>query len=119
MSCFCKFHKKEKILSKTLEIDETLYYELEVLSNEVYDASINELVNAAIEDIIEKENIKPYNRKKTSYVTRSFLIRNSICESLYELKEKYAISIRLIVNIAIRNVLVEEGIIKEERIYKN
>lgn len=40
-------------------------------------------------------------------------------ESLYELKEKYAISIRLIINIAIRNALIEEGLIKEERFHKN
>lgn len=63
MSCFSKFYKKEKLLSRTLEIDETLYCELEKLSKEVYDASINKLVNAAIEEIIEKENIRLYNRK--------------------------------------------------------
>lgn len=56
MSCFSKFYKKEKLLSRTLEIDETLYSELERLASEVYDASVNKLVNAAIEDIIEKEN---------------------------------------------------------------
>lgn len=119
MSCFSKFYKKEKLLSRTLEIDETLYCELEKLSKEVYDASINKLVNAAIEDIIEKENISLYNRKNTSYVARTFLIRNSVWESLYELKEKYAISIRLIINIAIRNALIEEGLIKEEIFNKN
>lgn len=119
MSCFSKFYKKEKLLSRTLEIDETLYFELEKLSKEVYDASINKLVNAAIEEIIEKENIRLYNRKNTSYVARTFLIRNSVWESLYELKEKYAISIRLIINIAIRNALIEEGLIKEEVSNKN
>ena len=51
MSCFCKFYKKEKLISRTLEIDETLYCELEKLSKEVYDASISKLVNASIEEI--------------------------------------------------------------------
>lgn len=50
MSCFCKFYKKEKLISRTLEIDETLYCELEKLSKEVYDASISKLVNASIEE---------------------------------------------------------------------
>ncbi len=110
-----KIYKKEKLISRTLEIDETLYCELENLSHEVYDASISKLVNAAIEDLIKKENIQLYEKKNTLYVTRSFLIRNSFWEGLYELKKKYGISIRLLVNIAIRNVLIEEGIIKEEK----
>lgn len=119
MSCFRRFYKKEKLISRTLEIDETLYCELENLSHEVYDASISKLVNAAIEDLIKKENIQLYEKKNTLYVTRSFLIRNSFWEGLYELKKKYGISIRLLVNIAIRNVLIEEGIIKEEKKYLN
>ena len=49
------------------------------------------------------------------YVSRSFLIRNSFWDGLHRLKIKYGISIRLLVNIAIRNVLIEEGIIIEEK----
>lgn len=113
MSCFCKFYKREKLISRTLEIDETLYCELEKLSQEVYDASISKLVNAAIEEIIKTENIHPYERKDTLYVTRSFLIRSSFWEGLYDLKKKYGISIRLLVNIAIRNGLIEEGIVED------
>lgn len=115
MSCFRKFYKREKLISRTLEIDETLYCELEKLSQDVYDASISKLVNASIEDIIKTENIQPYERKNTLYVTRSFLIRNSFWEGLYKLKKKYGISIRLLVNIAIRNVLIEEGVLEEDR----
>ena len=119
MSVFSKFYKREKMVSRTLEIDERLYCELESLSQEVYDASISKLVNAAIEDLIKTENIQLYERKNTLYVTRSFLIRNSFWDGLYELKKKYGISIRILVNIAIRNVLIEEGIIKEEKKYLN
>ena len=49
MTCFSKFYKKEILISRTLDIDEELYIELERLSKEVYDASISKLVNAAIE----------------------------------------------------------------------
>ena len=115
MTCFSKFYKKEKLVSRTLDIDEELYIELERLSNEVYDASISKLVNAAIENLIETENVKIYKRKKASYVSRSFLIRYSFLEGLYQLKKKYRIPIYLLVNIAIRNVLIEEREIKKCR----
>lgn len=36
-------------------------------------------------------------------------------EGLHKLKNRYGISIRLLVNIAIRNVLIEEGIIEENK----
>ncbi len=108
MSCFAKFDKKEKLICRTLEIDEVLYMEIERLSKEVYDASINKLVNAAIEELIKTENVKLYERNKnTFYVTRSFLIRSSLLDGLYNLKEKYGISIRLLVNIAVRNAIME------------
>lgn len=45
MSIFSKFYKKEKMLSRTLEINEDLYEKLIFLSDTVYDASINKLVN--------------------------------------------------------------------------
>lgn len=109
MSFCSKFYKKEKLISRTLEIDEELYNQLEFLSKEIYDASISKLVNAAIEDLLETEDIQIYKRKNNSYVSRSFLIRDSLLEGLYELKKKYRVPIYLLVNIAIRNELEEEN----------
>lgn len=71
MSSFAKFNKKENIIPRTIEIDKNFYLILEKLSNEIYDASINKLVNAAIETLIETENIKTYP-KSNSYLTRTF-----------------------------------------------
>ena len=89
MSCFSRFYKREKMLSRTLEIDEKLYNKLEFLSHTVYDASVSKLVNASIEEIVRKENIELYDRKNNLYVVRSFLIRSSIWENLNQLKQKY------------------------------
>ena len=108
MAYFSRFYKKENLISRSLDIDEELYSELEYLSKNVYEASISKLVNAAIEKLIEKEEIQVYERKNKSYVSRSFLIRESLIEGLYVLKDKYRISICLLVNIAIRNALLEE-----------
>lgn len=108
MSCFNKFYKREKLISRTLDIDEELYLELEKLSKNVYEASISKLVNAAIEELIKTENIELYERKNKSYVSRSFLIRESLIDGLYKLKLKYSISNSLLINISIRNALLEE-----------
>lgn len=108
MSSFSRFYKKENMISKTLNIDENLYYELEKLSNEIYDASISKLVNASIDNLLQTKNIEIYKKENMNQISRSFLIRESLMEGLYELKRKYTISINLLVNIAIRNAIIEE-----------
>jgi hypothetical protein len=84
---------------------------LEFLSNERYDASISKLVNISIEELVRTENVQIYKRKNNSYVSRSFLLRESVLDGLYELKSKYRIPIYLLVNIAIRNVLIDEDLL--------
>ena len=111
MSCLGRLYRKEKLISRTLDIDEELYYKLEFLSNERYDASISKLVNISIEELVRTENVQIYKRKNNSYVSRSFLLRESVLDGLYELKSKYRIPIYLLVNIAIRNVLIEEELL--------
>lgn len=108
MSYFEIFYKKEKLISRSIDIDEELYVKLEELSKEVYEASISKIVNASIEKLIETENIQVYERKNKSYVARSFLIREDFLNSLYVLKDKYRVSIGFLVNVAIRNALIEE-----------
>lgn len=103
-----KFYKKEQSVNRSLSIDEDLYLRLENLSKNVYDASISKLVSASIERLIETENIQIYERKNKSYVSRSFLLRESLLDSLYELKDKYGVSLCLLINVAIRNALLEE-----------
>lgn len=112
MSSFEKFDKKEKIIPRTIEIEDDFYLILEKLSKEIYDASINKLVNAAIENLIKEENIQTYERGDKIRLTRTFLLRESLLKGLYELKKKYGLPIYLLVNIAIRNALIEEGLMK-------
>lgn len=113
MSSFNKFDKKEKIIPRTIEIEENFYLMLEKLSEEVYDASINKLVNASIEELIEKENMQTYEMLGNKRLTRTFLLRESLLTGLYNLKRKYGIPIYMLVNIAIRNSLIDEGLIKK------
>ena len=105
MLTFARYYKRENLISRKLDIEEEAYEKLVYLSNNVYDASINKLVNSAIEELLKTEKIQLYNMKNKNYISRSFLIRESFLEGLYELKDKYKISINLLVNIAIKNVV--------------
>ena len=96
------------VLPMPFYIDEKLYLELERLSKEVYEASISKLINVAIEELIEKEKIEVYENKNRTCVTRSILIRESLLKGLSELKIKYGLSISMLVNIAVKNEIMEE-----------
>lgn len=98
--------RKEKTISKKIDIDNSLYEQLTDLANRVYDASINKIVNVAILELIETEDVKVF-RKKDDEISEahSFLIRESSYHKLEELREKYGISVYRLVNIAINNAL--------------
>lgn len=106
MSVFSKYLlKKDNLLRRRIEIDNTLYEKLVELTD-VYDASVNKLVNIAIIDMIEKENVKVYERPDNEIVeAHNFAIRESSYNKLEELKNKYGLSIYKLTNIAIYNAL--------------
>lgn len=114
MSVFSNFPPKEPLVSRTYEIDLSLYEKLEFLSNNTYDVSINKLVNVCLDYLLNTKKIDLYKRPKNEIsVFRTFLIRKSILEELDDLKIEYNISLTKLVNISIYNALIDEGIIKK------
>lgn len=114
MSIFSKFPPKEKLITRTYGIDLSLYEKLNYLSTEIYDASINKLVNACLEELISTKNVLLYSRPKNELsISRSFELRESLYNGLLELRNEYNISFNKLINIAIRNVLIEEGLIRK------
>ena len=100
--------KRDNILRKKIEIDNTLYEEIVELTK-VYDASANKIINVAILGLIQSENIKLYKKPDNEIsVPHSLLIREEYYKKLEEFREKYGISIYRLVNIAIKNVIDEE-----------
>lgn len=98
--------KKEKTIQKKIVIDNSLYEKLEELANNKYDASVNKIVNVAIIELINTEEINLYKKKENEIsVSHSFLIRESSYLKLEKMREKYGISICRLVNIAINNAL--------------
>lgn len=111
MSIFSIYPPREEFVSRSYEVDISLYEKLEKLSNEKYDASINKLVNTSLEYLLNNKNIGLYKRAKNEItVPRSFLIRKSLYEGMVELKSEYNISLNKIINIALYNALAEEDL---------
>jgi len=99
------YHRREKRSKRIYEIDDDLYSGLERLS-EIYEASVTELVNAAIEFIIKTENVALFQKEEAGLpVKHSLMIRESNLSGLDMLKDKYGVSIYKLVNIAIKNLL--------------
>ena len=105
------FNKKEKLIPRTFEIDDNLYNKLEKLSKLKYDASISKMVNLSIEKLSETNKVIPYEIGEQLYSPRAFLLRETVLKSLYKLKEQYKMPTYILVNIAIRNALINEGVI--------
>lgn len=105
MIAFDKFDKKEKTIRTTIEIQDDLYDELIALSNNIYDASVNKLIDAAIEKLNKTEDIQIY--KNTFSTKHSLKIRESVLNGLLNLKEKFGIPLYKLVNMAIKNAIEE------------
>ncbi len=98
--------KQEKTLRRRIEIDISLYEKLKELSNDVYDASVNKLINVAIIDMIKEDNVEIYTRPDEERTEpHNLLIRENAFNGLEKLKSKYGLSIYKLVNIAIYNAL--------------
>ena len=106
MNTFDKYLlKKDNLLKRRIEIDNSLYEQLEKLSK-IYDASINKLVNIAIIEMIKTENVKIYEKPDNEIVeAHNFAIRETSYNKLEEFKNKYGLSIYKLTNIAIYNAL--------------
>ena len=97
--------KKDKYVRRRIEIDDSLFEQLSQLT-EIYDASINKLVNIAIIEIIKKDDIKLYKRSDNEIAEyHNFAIRESSYSAMEKMKAKYGLSIHKIVNIAIYNAI--------------
>ena len=97
------FYKRDNILKRRIEIDASLYERLKELSN-IYEASINKLVNVAIMEMVETNNVNLYDRpEKEVSESHNFNIRESAYKELERLSDKHHLSIYKIVNIEIYN----------------
>ena len=99
------FYKRDNILKRRIEIDASLYERLKELSN-IYEASINKLVDVAIMEMVEKNKVNLYDRPENEISeSHNFNIRESAYRELERLSAKHHLSLYNLVNIAIYNAL--------------
>ena len=106
MNTFDKYLlKKDEYVRRRINIDNSLYDEL-VKLEDVYDASINKLVNIAILEMIETKNVQVYeNEYKKISEPHNFAIRKTSYTELEKMKDKFGLSIFKLINIAIYNAI--------------
>ncbi len=108
MSVLDRFWEHDILIQKTIEIESNLYDKIEYLSENIYDASISKIINACIDDLIEKENVQLYTKEDNELFTKhSIILRKRSLDNLNLLKEKYGISVYKLIYIAIKNVILE------------
>ena len=104
--------RSSDVIEKSLMIDEHLNQHLQYLSQNVYEANVNDLFVCALEQLVKEQNVELYPSKSSDgYIKRSFRIPRSIDQKLKALKTKYRISYGKLVNIAIYQALKNEEII--------
>lgn len=95
-----------RTISKSINIDDSLYSQITKLSQRVYDATISEIINVAIEEYIEKNKPTFYGKTEGETVSyRNLKLRNSNVKKLNEYSKKTGISFTRLINGAIKEFL--------------
>lgn len=96
------FVKKEKLIQRTVNIDDKLFDKLEMLALEFNDCSVSKIINASITDFASqnRETIEIGNIGPTS--KHSVAFRESVLESLSKMAKKYSSFKYVVMNVAIR-----------------
>ena len=108
MSVLDRFWPKDELVQKTIEIESSLYDEIEFLCENVYDTPVSKIINACVDDLIETEDVKLYPKESNELFTKhSIILRKSSLKNLERLKDKYGVSVYKLIHIAIKNVLIQ------------
>lgn len=109
MNAIERLYKKDNYrIQKSINIEDTLYTKLEYIIGNYYDATISDIVNVCVEDLINKGNIK-YYAKPYGEITiyRSVMLRKRNVEELNKINHETGISVTRLVNIAIKEFLLK------------
>ena len=99
-----KFSKREKRIRKTYEIEDDLYNFLEEASL-TYDASVSDILNFCIAELIRTNDLKIYTSSNMKNPSHNFNIAVSNVKGLAKLSETTQFTIKSLVNMSVKNIL--------------
>ncbi|MEG1363914.1 MAG: hypothetical protein RSC92_05745 [Clostridia bacterium] len=101
-----KLYKKENMVQRSIHLDDNLYFKLQHLSDDIFDATISKIINVCIEDYLNNGNFEYYMRpENVGSMYRSLVLRESLYIKLEEIKRKTGISFTRLLNDAIKKFL--------------
>lgn len=93
-----------KCITKTINIEISLYEKLQNVISKRYDATVSDVINVIIEDYLE--NNKPtFYGKRDGVIYRSIRMRKKNLEGLKKMSSETGISVTRLINVAIKEFL--------------
>ncbi len=107
MSAIDRLYKKNNsTVQKSINLEDKLYTNLKQIVENEYDATISDVINVCIEDLISNGNIKYYAKPEGEItIYRSIMIRKDNVEALNKITKETGISLTRLVNIAMKEFL--------------
>lgn len=95
-----------KTVKKSINIDDSLYKRLMRYTKKNYDATISDIINVCIEDLLSTGSVKYYAKPEDEItIYRSVMIRKENAEALNKITQETGISLTRLVNIAMKEFL--------------
>lgn len=95
-----------KTVKKSINIDDSLYKRLMRYTKKNYDATISDMINVCIEDLLSTGSVKYYAKPEDEItIYRSVMIRKENAEALNKITQETEISLTRLVNIAMKEFL--------------
>ena len=95
-----------KTVKKSINIDDSLYKKLMKFTKKNYDATISDMINVCIEDLLSTGSVKYYAKPEDEItIYRSVMIRKENAEALNKITQETGISLTRLVNIAMKEFL--------------
>lgn len=107
MSAIDRLYKKDNCtIQKSVNLEDKLYTNLKQIVENEYDATISDIVNVCIEDMISSGNVKYYAKPEGEItIYRSIMIRKENVEALNKVTQETGISLTRLINIAMKEFL--------------
>lgn len=104
MSAIERLYKKDNpTVQKSINLEDKLYTNLKQIVENEYDATISDVINVCIEDLISSRNIKYYAKPEGELtIYRSIMIRKENVKALNKITKETGISLTRLVNIAMK-----------------